>query len=126
LAQSASRSTATRRRFLQIAALTGIASAASADMLSWAQGRSRPATPRARAPEAKAPADTTRAAAPAPPSEDAVALAGIVERRYGKHLAPKQLEAVTRELENRLQAGKRLREAALVNADEPDFVFGIE
>jgi hypothetical protein len=125
LTHSAFRTTATRRRFLQIAGLTGMASAVNANMLAWAQGRSRPPAASARAPKTPAPADTSRAGAP-PPSEDALALTAILERRYGKHLAPKQLEAVTREIENRLQAGKRLREASLANGDEPDFVFGVE
>jgi len=51
------------------------------------------------------------------------ALATIVRRRYGQHLTDKQLEAVTLELENRLQGGKRLRDSKLANADEPDFTF---
>ena len=51
------------------------------------------------------------------------ALAEIVRRRYGKHLTPEQLEAVARELDGRLQGGKRMRETRLANGDEPDFTF---
>jgi hypothetical protein len=77
------------------------------------------------------PAGATPDSAAAPPaaakppeiSEDARALAGIVKRRYGQHLTPEQLEAVTKEVENRLQGGKTLRAAKLANGDEPDFTF---
>ncbi|MGH7729947.1 MAG: hypothetical protein ACRENJ_01705, partial [Candidatus Eiseniibacteriota bacterium] len=70
-------------------------------------------------------------AAPAPPaapaeiSEDARSLADIVRRRYGKHLTSDQLEAITRELDGRLQGGKRLRDSKLLNGDEPDFTFHV-
>ena len=47
----------------------------------------------------------------------------IVRRRYGKHLTPEKLEAVTREMDGRVQGGKRLRESKLANGDEPDFTF---
>lgn len=117
---------ATRRRFLQIAGLTGLATAVNAHMTGWAASRGKAASPKPSAIPAAAAPDTSRASAPAPPSEDALALAAIVQRRYGKHLAEKQLEAVTREIESRLQSGKRLREAVLANADEPDFVFRAE
>jgi hypothetical protein len=33
------------------------------------------------------------------------------------------MEAVTRELDNRIQGGKRMRETKLANGDEPDFTF---
>jgi hypothetical protein len=97
-----------------------MASAVNSTM-AWAQ--TRPATP------APAPADTARrdsaqaAAGPPPISEEARILATVVQRRYGKHLSEQQLEAVTREIDNRLQGGERLRKAALVNSDEPDIVF---
>lgn len=113
-----------RRRFLQVIGLTGLASAVNASMLSWAQ--TRPTAP-STIPVAPAQPDTARSSSEPPPiSEDARALAGVIERRYGKHLSAKQLEAVTREIENRLQGGKRLRESQLANANEPDFVFHAE
>ena len=64
-------------------------------------------------------------AAPQKPeiSEDAKALAKILERRYGKFLDAKQIEKLPEEVENRLQGGKRLRDSKLANSDEPDFVF---
>jgi hypothetical protein len=108
------RNATSRRKFLQRAGLTAVASAVSANMSAWAQGRS--ASP--------APPDTSKAAsAPHEISEEARQLANLVERRYGKHLSPTQLEAVTREIDGRLQGGKRLREVHLANHDEPDFVF---
>ena len=118
----ATRTAAGRRRFLKLVGLAGISSAVSSSMLAWAQ--TRPATPGAAPTPAAAPADTARAATPPPEiSDDARALAAILDRRYGKHLKPAQLEAITREIENRLQGGKRLREVKLANRDEPDFTF---
>jgi hypothetical protein len=58
-----------------------------------------------------------------PPSDDAKALASIVERRYGKHLTPDQLEAIPRDLDQRIQAGRRLRDVVLRNDEEPDTLF---
>ena len=108
-----------RRRFLQLAGL-GLSTAALAGP-ALAQTSTPPATPPA------APAATPPAAAapegPPPISEDARALAEIVRRRYGKHLTPDQLEAVTRELDGRVQAGRRLKDLKLANSDEPDFTF---
>ena len=108
-----------RRRFLRAAGLVGLGAAVSANRVAFAQSRSGTAAP--------APPDTSKApAGPPPPSEDARALAAILERRYGKHLSPVQLEAVATELEGRLQGGQRLRQSRLANGDEPDFVFGAE
>jgi hypothetical protein len=106
-----------RRRFLRVVGLTGIASAVGST--SWA-ANSRPTTP---TPAAPAKPDSSQSAAPPPISEDAKALSAIVQRRYGKHLTAKQLEAVEREIENRLQGGRRLRETQLANSTEPEFVF---
>ena len=86
-------------------------------MLAFAQ------RPSAAPPATAAPPDTAKASAPPPISEDAKALAAIVQRRYGQHLNEKQLEAVTRQIENGLQGGKALRAAKLANSDEPDFTF---
>jgi len=113
-----------RRRFLKAAGLAGLTSALAPNLVAFAQSVTPPA---GAVPPVKA--DTARAdstgAPPAPPeiSEDARDLATIVRRRYGQHLTPEQLEDVARELDNRIQGGKRLRAAKLVNADEPDFTF---
>jgi hypothetical protein len=103
--------------------LAGLASAVNSSMVAWAQtAPSRPDSSR----RAASAADTSRASAPqtpSEPSEEARELARILGRRYGKHLNAKQLEAVTREIDGRLQGGKRLREVKLANHDEPDFTF---
>ena len=108
-----------RRRFLQLAGL-GLSTAFGGSALA------QTSTPPATTPPAAAPATPPAAAAPEGPppiSEDARALAEIVRRRYGKHLTPDQLEAVTRELDGRVQAGRRLKDVKLANSDEPDFTF---
>lgn len=111
---------ADRRRFLQSAGLAGLASL-WAPALAAAQAKAPPE----RATEPKEEAKAATPPAPKPPeiSDDARALAEVLKRRYGQHLTPEQLEAVTREIENRLQGGRALRAAKLANADEPDFTF---
>lgn len=109
-----------RRRFLQLAGLGLSTTAFGGSALA------QTATPPATTPPATTPATPPAAAAPEGPppiSEDARALAEIVRRRYGKHLTPDQLEAVTRELDGRVQAGRRLKDLKLANSDEPDFTF---
>ena len=109
-----------RRRFLQLAGL-GLSTAAIGG-----PALAQTSTPPATTPPAATPAIPPTAAAPEGPppiSEDARALAEIVRRRYGKHLTPEQLEAVTRELDGRVQAGRRLKDLKLANSDEPDFTF---
>ncbi len=107
-----------RRRFLKTVGVAGLAAAIAPSALAQSAGPRPAGSP--------APADS--AAAPAPPappeiSDDARSLAEIVRRRYGAHLTPEQLEAVTRELNNRVQGGRRLRESRLANGDEPDVTF---
>ena len=109
-----------RRRFLQLAGL-GLSTAFGGAALAQTSPTPPPATP-----PAATPATPPAAAAPEGPppiSEDARSLAEIVRRRYGKHLTPEQLEAVTRELDGRVQAGRRLKDLKLANSDEPDFTF---
>ncbi len=109
-----------RRRFLKAIGLAGLSSALAPSTLAFAQSVTPPGG------GAPAKPDSTGAPTPAAPpeiSEDARSLAEIVRRRYGKHLTPEQLEAVTRELDGRLTGGKRLRESKLANGDEPDFTF---
>jgi hypothetical protein len=109
-----------RRRFLKTVGLAGLSSALAPTVFALAQS----VTPPSGAVPTKP--DSTAAPAPASPpeiSEDARSLAEIVRRRYGKHLTPEQLEAVTRTLDGGVQGGKRLRESKLTNGDEPDFTF---
>ena len=114
-----------RRRFLQVIGL-GLSSALGTPVIALAQGAGGAPPPPPPATTAAPPATTTPATSNEPPalSEDARDLAEIVRRRYGKHLTPEQLEAVTRELDQRVQGGRRLKDARLVNSDEPDFTFG--
>ena len=109
---------ADRRRFLQSAGLAGLASLWAPAMVA-AQAKS--SGPGGARPDSAA----TPPAAAKPPeiSDDARALAEVLKRRYGQHLTPEQLEAVTKEIESRLQGGKALRAARLANGDEPDFTF---
>jgi hypothetical protein len=114
-----------RRRFLQVLGF-GVTTSLGGTVAALAQGTGGgAAAPKPAA--AAAPADSTaRPAAPAGPpeiSEDARSLAEIVRRRYGKHLTPDQLESVTRELDGRVQGGRRLKDAKLANGDEPDLTF---
>ncbi len=109
-----------RRRFLRAAAVAGLAQAANVPALVLAQSAPKPAGAASPAPTQPEPAAP---AGPPPISEDARSLAEIVRRRYGQHLTPEQLEGVTRELDQRVQAGRRLKDAKLANGDEPDFAF---
>jgi hypothetical protein len=119
-----SRSSATgkagRRRFLRVVGGASLASVAAGPAALLAQGGKPDKSAGAAPPPAAAPAPP---ATPPAPSEDALALAAMVKRRYGQHLTEGQLDAVTREIENRLQGGRRLRDAKLANADEPDTTF---
>lgn len=116
-----SRSKPARREFLKTVGLAGISSALVAPVLAVAQTRApvAPAVPVA----APAPADTAQAAASPGVGEDARALAGIIERRCGRHLSKEQLESIARDFDGDLKALKRMREVKLGNADEPDFTF---
>lgn len=113
-----------RRRFLQVVGL-GLTTALTVPTVSFAQGGGggKPAKPDAGAAK---PATPPAAEGPKPPSDDARSLAEIVKRRYGDHLTPEQLEAVTRQLDQGIRGGKRLKEVKLTNGDEPDFTFRVE
>lgn len=109
-----------RRRFLRLLAFAGMSSVVGVAM---AQTPGKPDKPAATtAPPAAAPRDSTAAAPPAP-SDEALALTAIVKQRYGAHLDEAQLAKVTEELEQRVQAGRRLRGVKLGNHEEPDFTF---
>jgi hypothetical protein len=117
-----------RRRFLKLLTWVGMSSVLASQTVGFAAAQSskdakpttKPATPPPATPM-PAPADST--ATPKPPSDDAKALASIVERRYGKYLTPEQLEKVTRDLDQRIQSGRRMRDVVLRNDEEPDTVF---
>lgn len=111
-----------RRRFLKtvgLAGVTGCAGALAVPVLTGGRAATAQALP---APPAGAAADTAKAAPPEI-GEDARALAGVVERRYGTHLTKQQLESIARDFDGDLKATKRLREVKLGNSVEPDFTF---
>ena len=120
---SASPAAPDRRRFLRVIGL-GLSTGLGAPALAFAQASGTPPAKPAATPAT--PAAPPAPDGPPPLSEDARSLAEIVRRRYGKHLTPDQIEAVTRELDQRVQAGRRLKDAKLANGDEPDFTFRIE
>ena len=108
-----------RRRFLKAMGLAGIGSTLVPQALALAQ-TATPAAPPATTPAAP---DTAKAAAPPEISEDAKALASVIQRRYGQHLSPDQIQSITRDFDGDLRAGKRLHDVKLANGDEPDFTF---
>jgi hypothetical protein len=119
-----------RRRFLQLLGMAGLTSAVNSSMGAWPGARVALAAPsprpgaKASAAPVAAPADSARAGAESTEvSEDARALASVIERRYGQHLNAQQLGAITQEIDWRLKSGQRLRDVRLRNQDEPDFVF---
>ncbi len=125
-----SKKRASRRRFLAVAGAAAAAVALDPSRLIAQTARAADGTrPPQKAPAAKpaaAPADTAKPATPPTPPDiaaEAKSFLAIVEQRYGKHLDPKQLEAVNQELEFRVTAGRRLRAAKLKNHEEPDFTF---
>ena len=69
----------------------------------------------------------TGAAAPglAANAADALAraLAGVIRAQYGDRLSEADLDVVTRQIEAGLERAEKIRRVALVNGDEPDFVF---
>lgn len=107
-----------RRRFLKTLGLAGITTAV-APAMSLAQS----STPGGSAPAPPTTAPKAEPQKPEPPSDDAKALASIIERRYGQHLSKEQLASITRDFDGDLQGGKRLRGAKLENSDEPDAIF---
>lgn len=110
-----------RREFLLRVGAAGLAvSLAGADALAAVATTPTPATP-PPAPAAK-PDSAAANAAPAI-SEDAKALAGILQRRFPGRLTAEQWDKVTAGLDQRLDSGRRLKAARLANGDEPDFSF---
>ena len=122
---------AERRRFLKFAGIAGIASL-GAPALAAAQSKLPAGYPSLTgAPTAPGEAPATSPVPPKPLgpgkppeiSDDARALASVIQRRYGQHLTPEQLETVTKEIDGRIQGGRKLRDQKLANGDEPDFTF---
>lgn len=101
-----------RRRFLLTTLAAGLGASLPAPVLAQASGA-------ARRPRAERPAMAPGAA---PPSNDARALAALLKRRY-PNLDAVKLAGITRELDQRLDGGKRLRAVKLANAAEPDTTF---
>jgi len=62
---------------------------------------------------------------PPEPSALAKALAEGIRLRYGDRLTADDLRTITRAIDGRLRGAERLYQAALTNADEPDFVFRV-
>ncbi len=118
--ESHGRAAVGRRDFLKLAAAAGVAAALPGAASALAQSGASAKTP---APAGTpAPADTTHAAPPGP-SPDAVALAGILQRRFPDRLSEEQWKSVTSDLDRRLGSGRRLRESVLANGAEPDMTF---
>ncbi len=105
-----------RREFLK---RVGAASLAVSLGAAEALAQAPPAKPDAAA----TPATPAAPATPPAPSADALALAGILQRRFPDRLSAAEWEGVARSLDQRLDSGKRLRAAKLANGDEPDFIF---
>ena len=130
--ESPERGAVGRRQFLKVVGAAGIAGALPGAVSAFAQAPApaRVAAPAGTTAHAAAPADTTvhadttaHAAVPTGPSEDAIALAGILRRRFPGRLTEEQWTAVTRGLDSRLGSARRLREFKLANGVEPDSTF---
>jgi hypothetical protein len=112
-----------RRRFLKSATFAAAALASAPAAVFAAQAKSAAKPKPVAAPAAPA-APAAGATPPLPPiSDDAKALAGVIQRRYGQFLTPEQLDAVTRQIDQGIQGGRRLRDVKFANGDEPDFTF---
>jgi len=108
-----------RRRFLKAMGIAGIGSTLVPQAMALAQTATSAATPAAT----PATPDTAQAAKPPEISEDAKALASVIQRRYGQHLTPEQIKSITGDFDGDMRAGKRLHDVKLANGDEPDFTF---
>lgn len=106
-----------RRQFLKTLGIAGLSSSLIPNALAWAQ------TPPAGGAPKAAPADTAKAAPKEEISEDAKALASIVQRRYGKFLNDEQMKTITEDLDGTLKSAKNLHAVKLANGDEPDTTF---
>ena len=71
------------------------------------------------------PAAPTQAQQAPEPSALAKALAEGIRLRYGDRLTADDMKTITRSIDGRLRGAERLYQAALTNADEPDFVYRV-
>lgn len=112
-----------RREFLRLAAVAGIAGALTPPV-AFAQSAT-PAPKPAPTPQPVTPAAPPAApATPEGPSEAARALTAILQQRLGKErLSAEQWEAVAKDFDYDLSSGKRMAAVKLANADEPDYSF---
>ena len=114
------RSQTDRRQFLKNVGLAGLTTALAGPALARAQ-----APPPSPAAPVVPPPDGPKAAVPEV-AEDARALAGIIERRYGRHLSKEQLASIARDFDGDIRALERLKQVKLANGDEPDFTFYVK
>ena len=106
-----------RRRFLKTVGVAGVSSMLVPGAFALAQTPAPGGAPAAPgAPPAPAPAKEEI-------SEDARALAAIIERRYGKNLTPEQVASIAKDFDGDLKAFPRLYTVKVANGDEPDFTF---
>jgi len=99
----------TRRTFAK--SLAAIAAAPMAPPLPDAEAVSAP------------PAPLTQIAPAAPTDQDALALAQVVNNRWGDRLTPEELAQVIQSIDGGLRRAAELYRIPLLNADAPDFVF---
>lgn len=65
------------------------------------------------------------ATAQTPPRPSALgdALTNVIVASYGQHLAPQELERISRDMQEYAPSIEGFRKFRLANADEPDFTF---
>ena len=116
-----------RRRFVQLLGWAGVATMArGGPALAQAASRSRGVSSKpdsASAPPPSPAAPPASAPVPTGPSAEALALAEVARQRYGAQLSAEELATIAKDLDGDLAGIKRLREAKLANADEPDLTF---
>ena len=112
------REASSRRRFLHtLAVASAVAAVGPTEVLAQARRAARkPAAKPAPKPEAPPPSGD------APPSDEAKALAALLAKRY-PHLDDAKVAGITKELDQRLDGGRRLRAVKLPNGAEPDTTF---
>jgi hypothetical protein len=76
-----------------------------------------------RWPGGAAPAFPPTGIPPHEPDALARALAEVIRVQYGGRLSEADLAVVTRQIENGLERAEKVRNVALANGDEPDFLF---
>ena len=116
----AQRYSQSRRRFVRLLGWAGAAAASGSPAFAVAA--------RARRDHVKprpAPPDQPPVSIPekSEVSEDARALAAVLQRRHGEHWTAEQRQSVASDLDGDLKAAQRLHEVKLANGEEPDFTF---